>query len=52
MNVRLRPESDNLELDASSSGRAGLHGGENVIRWCAIAVALTLAGFFGAYLMK
>ena len=53
MNVsRLSPESANLETDASSSGRAGLHRGENVIRWFAIAVALTLAGFFGAHLLK
>ena len=53
MNVsRLRPESDNLQTDVSSSGSAGLRGGENVIRWCAVAVALTLAGFFGAYLLK
>jgi hypothetical protein len=50
--TRLRSEIDKIKADNSASGIEPLLGFENVVRWCAVAVALTLAGFFGAYLLK
>ena len=50
--TRLRSEIDKIKTDTSSSGIERLGGFENVVRWCAVAVALTLAGFFGAFLLK
>jgi len=49
--TRLRSEIDKIKTDNSSSGLERL-GFENVVRWCAVAVALTLAGFFGTFLLK
>jgi len=50
--TRLRSEIDKIKTDNSSSGIERLGGFENVVRWCVVAVALTLAGFFGAFLLK
>jgi hypothetical protein len=48
--ARLRSEIDKNKTDNSPSGIERRF--ENVVRWCVIAVALTLAGFFGAFLLK
>ena len=50
--TRPRSEIDKNKTDNSSSGIERPVGFENVVRWCVIAVALTLAGFFGAFLLK
>ena len=50
--ARLKSEIEKNKTDNSSSGIERGVGFENVVRWCAVAVALTLAGFFGAFLLK
>ena len=50
--TRVRSDFDKFETDNLSYGTKRLVGFENVVRWCAVAVALTLAGFFGAFLLK
>jgi hypothetical protein len=50
--TRLRSEIDKIKTNNSSAGIERLGGFENVVRWCVVAVALTLAGFFGAFLLK
>ena len=50
--TRVKSEIDKIKTDNSASGIARLCGFENVVRWCVITVALTLAGFLGAFLLK
>ena len=50
--TRVKPEIDKIKTDNSASGIGRPAGFENVVRWCVVAVALTLAGFFGAFLLK
>jgi hypothetical protein len=51
MNVsKLRPDTKGGETDDHSAARGS--GVETVVRSCVLAVALTLAGFFGAWLLK
>ena len=50
--TRVESEIDKIKTDNSASGIERPVGFENVVRWCVVAVALTLAGFFGAFLLK